>query len=90
MTTVLKETALTVKLKPVLVLVIPLDIGDFAHGNFSFFHGTLKKGTLYKFGTKCVCKGNPLSGGGRLFQNDDRSSVLFPCVQAERSVLSNA
>lgn len=25
---------------------MPLDIGDFTHGNFSLFHGTLKKGTL--------------------------------------------
>lgn len=69
---------------------MPLDIRDFDHGNFSLFHGTLKKGTLYKFGTKYICKGNPLSGGGRLFQIDDSSNVMFPCVQAERSVLSNA
>lgn len=69
---------------------MPLDVGDFAHANFSLFHGILKEGTLYKFGTKCICKCNQLSGGGRLFQIEDRSSVLFSCVQAQRLVLSNA
>lgn len=62
---------------------MPLDVGDFAHTNFSLFHGILKEGTLYKFGTKYICKGNPVSGGGR-------SSALFPYVQAERLILSSA